>query len=403
MASTFDPLLRLELQGTGENANTWGDKTNNNLELIADAIAGHVSISIAGSGDYTLTTANAATDQARRMIITLTGALTGNRAIIVPSESKVYFFRNNTTGNFAVTVKTASGVAAVLPAGFTLAVVCDGTDCFDASEVNRVAKSGDTMTGDLTIAKSAPALVLNDTSSATAAGAVLQRGGVTRWQISADTAQATNPSLSFAAYNGSGVLTGSAFTIQNDTRVCNFEQIPVGPASDPSTANQLTRKAYVDALIPSGTSMLFAQTAAPTGWTKSTTHNNKALRVVSGTASSGGTVAFTTAFASQAVAGTVGSTTLTVNQIPNHTHTGGTNTTGDHQHSVTGVAGDGSFGPGGSAPYPAGGTFTGVAGAHSHTFTTDGTGGGQGHTHTFTGTAINLAVQYVDVIIATKD
>ena len=49
----------------------------------------------------------------------------------------------------------------------------------------------------------------------------------------------------------------------------------------------------------SGTKMLFQQSTAPTGWTKDTTHNDKALRVVSGTASIGGSVAFTTAFASQ--------------------------------------------------------------------------------------------------------
>jgi hypothetical protein len=127
-----------------------------------------------------------------------------------------------------------------------------------------------------------------------------------------------------------------------------------------------------------GTAMLFAQTAAPTGWTKSTTHDNKALRVVAGSASSGGSVAFTTAFASQAVNGTVGSTTLTTGQIPSHTHTynnplgSGTNF----------IAGDGS-----------------VVGSAN----TGATGGGGSHDHSFTGTAINLAVQYVDVIIATKD
>jgi hypothetical protein len=135
------------------------------------------------------------------------------------------------------------------------------------------------------------------------------------------------------------------------------------------------------AYLPSGTAMLFAQTSAPTGWTKSTTHNNKALRVVSGTASSGGSVAFTTAFASQAVAGTVGDTTLTIGQIPAHTH--------DMAYYIF------NFGAGGAGP------ANSVNGPN--TFPTNSTGGGGSHTHTFTGTAINLAVSYVDVIIATKD
>lgn len=123
----------------------------------------------------------------------------------------------------------------------------------------------------------------------------------------------------------------------------------------------------------SGTAMLFVQTAAPTGWTKSTTHDNKALRVVSGTASSGGSVAFTTAFASGLNAG---STTLTVDQIPNHTH-------GGAAEGIT-IYGAGVGDPqGAAAPGGAGG----------------GTGGGLSHNHTLP----SFAVSYVDVIIAIKD
>jgi hypothetical protein len=132
--------------------------------------------------------------------------------------------------------------------------------------------------------------------------------------------------------------------------------------------------------------MLFQQTAAPTGWTKQTSHDNKALRVVSGTASTGGSVAFTTAFASKAVSGSVGTsgaTTLSTAQIPSHTHT------------FTG----GPYTGEGARPYiPTNNNSVGV--------TTSATGGGGSHTHsggTFTGTAINLAVSYVDLIIASKD
>ena len=130
----------------------------------------------------------------------------------------------------------------------------------------------------------------------------------------------------------------------------------------------------------SGTAMIFVQTSAPTGWTKSTAHDNKALRIVSGAASSGGSVAFTTAFASQTPTGTVGSTTLSTAQMPSHTH----NT------------------------YLFSGSSSGINGNNADTGLTQGnpttaTGGGGSHNHSFTGTAINLAVQYVDAIIATKD
>jgi hypothetical protein len=152
----------------------------------------------------------------------------------------------------------------------------------------------------------------------------------------------------------------------------------------------------------SGTVMLFGQTAAPTGWTKDTTnYNNSGLRVVTGTASTGGTVDFTTAFASKAVAGTVsitaisgsaGNTTLTVPQIPSHRHgipaAPGPQTLPGLQTNWAGFS---------NRRYQTGSSNTGGSGAHSHPFSFSS------GTATFSGTAIDLAVKYVDVIRATKD
>jgi hypothetical protein len=189
--------------------------------------------------------------------------------------------------------------------------------------------------------------------------------------------------------------------------------------------------------FPAGTVMMFVQTSAPTGWTKSTAHDNKALRVVSGTAGSGGTVAFTTAFASQAVggsvsvgvsagslsvgvgtlatgsttvSGSVGGTTLSTNEIPSHLHL----STIGYIGTYGGEFGGGGFYGGGGSSTKDNVRATGGGASHSHSFS------GNGHTHTvtgspslsgspsitsatFSGTAINLAVQYVDVIIATKN
>jgi len=153
--------------------------------------------------------------------------------------------------------------------------------------------------------------------------------------------------------------------------------------------------------FPSGTAMLFAQTSAPTGWTKSTTHNNKALRVVSGAASSGGSVAFTTAFASQSVSGTVGGTSLSISQIPAHRHYAFLNASGSNAQ----IGGEARSQVAYTAGNPASGYY--IRGDDTVSEPTLGpssaTGSGSSHDHTFTGTAINLAVAYVDVIIATKD
>jgi hypothetical protein len=168
--------------------------------------------------------------------------------------------------------------------------------------------------------------------------------------------------------------------------------VPTAPTATLGTDNtQIASTAFVNAAIadnkavPTGTKMLFAQTSAPTGWTKDTTHDNKALRVVSGTAGSGGTVDFTTAFSSKSVGGTIGSTTLTTAQTPSHTHV---------YYGYT--------------PVSKGSTGTRVTGGASTATTnsshnTGATGGGGSHNHTFSGTAIDLSVQYVDVIIASKD
>ena len=172
-----------------------------------------------------------------------------------------------------------------------------------------------------------------------------------------------------------------------------------------------TQTTAASSAFTSGTLMLFQQTAAPTGWTKQTTHNNKALRVVSGTASSGGSVAFSTAFASKSVTGTVsvsastgqtaapvsvGNTTLTTPQIPSHTHGA---YKGYPSESPGGYSNTGSQGPGGTTTT----TATGGGGSHTH----PGSGGLHAHPvsapASFSGTAINLAVQYVDLIIASKD
>jgi hypothetical protein len=202
---------------------------------------------------------------------------------------------------------------------------------------------------------------------------------------------------------GQTSLTANNVILGNGTSSVNF--VAPGTSGNVLTSNGTTWTSGAAPGFPSGTTMLFVQTTAPTGWTKSTAHDNKALRVVSGTAGSGGSVAFTTAFASQAVSGsnssttatgTVGSTTLSTSQIPSHTHQASA------YQSITGWQGNspGTFLSNAITLGNIGAATTGTAGgggSHNHTFT------GDAHSHTFTGTAINLAVQYVDVIIATKD
>jgi hypothetical protein len=178
-----------------------------------------------------------------------------------------------------------------------------------------------------------------------------------------------------------------------------------GITGNSTVTGTLTATTFIGAWenLPSGTSMLFAQTSAPTGWTKSTTHNDKALRVVSGAASSGGTLAFSTAFAARTVTGTADSYALTTADIPSHTHTA-TSTDSGHVHTITTFT-TGSIAAAGSSyalpnSYNASGTT--ATGTANITTTIGSTGGSGGHIHGIN-VPFSIAVQYVDVIIATKN
>lgn len=155
----------------------------------------------------------------------------------------------------------------------------------------------------------------------------------------------------------------------------------------------------------SGTVMLFRQTAAPTGWTKDTTHNDKALRVVSGSVGSGGNTTFSATFVNRTPTGSVSGTNsggavsdagLAVSQLASHAHTeqlmssvATMTTTG------TRIGGSGSGTTNRTATSDTQTSGSGVA--HGHGFTQPSWSG------SFTGTALDMGVQYVDVIIATKD
>ena len=188
--------------------------------------------------------------------------------------------------------------------------------------------------------------------------------------------------------------------------------------------------ANLTGVFPQGTLMLFQQTAAPTGWTKQTTHNDKTLRVVSGSASSGGSTAFTSVFASRTPTGSVSgsnsggsvtgsvsgsnsggsvsNTTLTESQIPSHTHTINNGTL--VRRNVPG-ANFASGGAGYGEPNDLSNTSTGGGGAHSHGFTnptwsgswTQGVFTNPSWSGSFSGSAMDFAVQYVDLIIASKN
>ena len=135
MASSYSTDLKLELMVTGENAGTWGDKTNTNLNLIQQAIAGYQEVSIAGGAQTTaLAMTDATISNARNAVIKLTGTITGNQIVTIPdSIEKTYIISNGTTGAFTVEFKTVSGTGVTFATGDkgVKILFSDGTNIVD--------------------------------------------------------------------------------------------------------------------------------------------------------------------------------------------------------------------------------------------------------------------------------
>ena len=150
MASTYNNL-GIELQATGENAGTWGTKTNTNLDLIAETW-GYIAIDVA-SDDVTLAMSSGSSSNARNYILEFTGTLAGNRVVNVPAQAgspaanieKGYLVvdkTNRSGSNYSLTFKVTSQTGVVLRAlpqnksSAPVTTFCyhNGTDIIDASK-----------------------------------------------------------------------------------------------------------------------------------------------------------------------------------------------------------------------------------------------------------------------------
>lgn len=377
MASSATTIFRLEKMAAGENDGTWGGKANTVFDMIESAIGGTTAVSTTG-GTTTLTNVDFTDDQAKKHVLSVTGTLVSNATIVIPNTSRVYTVINATSGAFTLAVKTSSGSGKTVTQAATAKLYCDGSD-----NITYAAPQVVTTTGGPATASGAAASAISvsptgnlTSTNAQAAFAELQ-GDIDSINTSLDSKQPLDADLTTIA--GLSVTKGNVIVGNGSA----WTALSVGTngtvlrvASAQSSGTQWAGGA------PSSTTGLFAQTAAPTGWTKLTNLDDYALRVVSGTASTGGSSAFTTAFASaRTVAGATNNHTLLESQIPGHTHNYTTK---------------GAF-----ASLDSGG-FTTTAWIGDATAATSATGGGGTHNHAFS-TTVDMAVRYIDVIRATCD
>ena len=142
MATIYSSDLKLSIMATGENAGTWGPITNTNLYLLQQAIGGYEAISIAGGAQTTaLTMSNGAISNARNAVIKLTGTITGNQVVTIPTAiEKTYVVANGTVGAFTVEFKQAGGTGVTFAAAdkSTKILFADGTNIVETGNTTPI-------------------------------------------------------------------------------------------------------------------------------------------------------------------------------------------------------------------------------------------------------------------------
>jgi len=136
MASSYSSDLKLELMATGENAGTWGTKTNNNLNLVQQGVAGYQEIDVA-SGDVTLVMTDGTISNARNMTLKFTGTLAANRTVNFPASiEKIFNVIDGTNhAGYTLTFKVTSA------SGFLL---CEGNNYICHSDGSNMIKDHET-------------------------------------------------------------------------------------------------------------------------------------------------------------------------------------------------------------------------------------------------------------------
>ena len=136
MASNYSSDLKLELMTTGENAGTWGDKTNTNLNLVQQAIAGFEQVTLSSGGTLALVMSDGALSNARNLVIKFATATIASSTIctIPDSIEKFYIFDcTGLTNPSNLTIKTASGTGFTPDAAKIYAAYADGTNLKEVS------------------------------------------------------------------------------------------------------------------------------------------------------------------------------------------------------------------------------------------------------------------------------
>jgi hypothetical protein len=138
MPSSYTTRIRLEKQADGENANTWGLRLNDNvIDLVDEAVAGFEQIDVSAATSVELTNLNGQADQSRNFGLEFVGAISADVTVTMPAVEKIYFVRNNTTGDFNLMFKNTGGTAVTgVGQGLSMILATNGTSITTMEEAD---------------------------------------------------------------------------------------------------------------------------------------------------------------------------------------------------------------------------------------------------------------------------
>jgi len=220
MANTFSDDLKLTVQGTGDNAGTWGQITNTNLQIVEQAIGGFEAVGITSGA--TLSFTDGTKSNGKNQVLKLTGTISGNVNVIVPdagsgtAPEKTYIVENATTGAHTVTFKTTSGT------GVTFSATDKGKKILYSDGTNIV--EGVTSVGNLTTG------TVTATGNITTTGTITSTGSVSGPLNADNLTSGTVPDARITgSYTGLTNLTMSGdLTVDTDTLVVDASANTVG-------------------------------------------------------------------------------------------------------------------------------------------------------------------------------
>jgi len=243
MASTYTPL-GVELMATGENAGTWGTKTNTNLNIIEQVAGGFTQQAVSDSGDTDLSVSDGSTGAtlAHRMI-EFTGSLSAGRNVTIPLDVQTfYFLKNSTTGSQNVTFKyvTGSGDSVVVAPATTKIVFASANDGTNPDIIDMGFGTGDvTLTGTQTLT--------NKTLTSPKIGtSILDTNGAELFKLTA-----TGSAVNELTYANAASGNAPAFTASGDDTNISINLVPKGTGQVQANGSGLatTGKAIAMALV----------------------------------------------------------------------------------------------------------------------------------------------------------